>query len=36
MNGKCFGQRIIEEVEIQEATKELYALKIIQKSNRVL
>lgn len=33
MKGMCFGERAVEELELQDATKVLYTLKIIQKTN---
>jgi hypothetical protein len=33
MNGRCFGERAVEELELQDATKVLYTLKMILKTN---
>jgi len=33
MNGRCFGERAVEELELQNATKVLCTLKMIQKTN---
>jgi hypothetical protein len=33
MNGRCFGRRVVEEVQIQGVTKELYMFVVIQQTN---
>jgi hypothetical protein len=33
MNGGCFAERAVEELELQGATKVLYTLKMMQKTN---
>jgi hypothetical protein len=33
VNGRCFGERAVEKLELQNVTKVLHTLKMIQKTN---